>query len=124
MKKIISILLFSILIIASSFGQTASGTQHTDAEAKNIINDISQKLSNGADFATLAKLYSEDPGSSARGGYLDTMTVGMMVPEFENVVFSLKENEISKPFKTQYGYHIATVISRGKDYVVGRHILI
>lgn len=76
-----------------------------DAAAKKI-NDLYVQLTDGKkDFAELAKANSDCP-SSEQGGDLGAFGRGMMVPEFEKVAFSLKPGEISKPFKTQFGYHI------------------
>lgn len=59
-----------------------------------------------ADFNEVAKRESEDPGSASNGGMLPWFGRGRMVPEFENVAFSLNDGEISEPFKTSYGFHI------------------
>ncbi len=75
-------------------------------------------------FQTIAISYSNDPGSSVKGGDLGWQTKGTMVPEFEAALFELKPNEISEVFETQYGYHIIQMIERrGNNYHV-RHILI
>ncbi len=75
-------------------------------------------------FQTIAISYSDDPGSSVKGGDLGWQTKGTMVPEFEAALFELKPNEISEVFETQYGYHIIQMIERrGNNYHV-RHILI
>ena len=63
-------------------------------------------ISEGADFADLARRFSQDPGSARNGGSLGWFGRGVMVPEFENVAFSLADGEVSKPFKTSFGYHI------------------
>ena len=75
-------------------------------------------------FQTIAISYSDDPGSSVKGGDLGWQTKGTMVPEFEAALFELKPDEISPVFESQYGYHIIQMIERrGNNYHV-RHILI
>jgi foldase protein PrsA len=78
----------------------------TEQEAK----DIKAQLDNGADFATLAKAKSTDPSAQTNGGDLGTFGPGQMVPEFEKVVFNLAKGQISQPFQTQFGWHIAQVL--------------
>lgn len=73
------------------------------------IKDVKRRLNLGEDFAALAKEFSEDRGSGSRGGDLGWFGINKMVPEFEKVAFSLKDGEISEPFKTQYGWHIVKV---------------
>ena len=77
-----------------------------DAAVKKQIEDIRAKAVAGEDFAQLANKYSEDEGSSKKGGVYDFFSHGTMVKEFEDSAFSLKPGEISEPVKTQYGYHI------------------
>lgn len=67
------------------------------------------KLMKKEDFAKVAKEFSDDPGSAAKGGELGWFSPGMMVPEFERVAFALKKDQISKPFETAYGLHIVQV---------------
>lgn len=98
--------------------------QRSEAEAKTIIDGLHKRLVNGEDFAKLANRYSEDPGTNTYGGEYDSIRKNIMVPEFEKVVFNLKINEISTPFITQFGYHIATVIAIREDERDVRHILI
>lgn len=71
-------------------------------------NDLKAKLDAGADFATLAKENSVDPGSKDQGGNLGFQTYNstQLVPEFVEGYKNLKENEVSAPVKSQYGYHI------------------
>lgn len=73
---------------------------------------ITQQLKNGADFATLAEQYSEDPGSAANGGDLGFFGRGMMVPEFEEAAYALDIGEISEPVRSQFGYHIIMVTDK------------
>ena len=73
----------------------------TRAQADEIYN----QLKGGADFAALAKKYSEDTGSKANGGKL-TISKGQTVAPFDQTAFLLKKNEISKPVKTEFGFHI------------------
>ncbi len=82
------------------------------------------KLSAGADFADLAKKYSQDPGSKNRGGDLGFTRSGTLVSEFEEIAFTLEMNEISKPVKTAFGYHIIQPLEKQGDKVRVRHILI
>ncbi|MFP3727120.1 peptidylprolyl isomerase [Priestia filamentosa] len=81
---------------------------HILVDKKEDAEKLLKELKNGADFAKLAKENSKD-GSALNGGALGKFGKGQMVPEFENVAFSLKENEISDVVKTDYGYHIIKV---------------
>jgi peptidyl-prolyl cis-trans isomerase D len=83
----------------------------TDAAAKAKAEDILKQLKNGANFAALAKKYSDDPGSKDNGGELGPSQRGRMVPEFDKAIFSQKIGEYTI-VKTQFGYHIVQVESR------------
>jgi peptidyl-prolyl cis-trans isomerase C len=76
----------------------------TEAEAKEIIAELKK----GADFATLAKQKSKDPGA-AEGGDLGFFTKDQMVPEFSEVAFKLDKGQISDPVHTQFGWHVILV---------------
>lgn len=83
------------------------------SEAKKQIEEIHQKLNNGEDFATLAKHYSDDKGSAQRGGTLPRFKTGRMVPDFEEAVYHLeKRGQITAPFETDFGRHIAVLLDR------------
>jgi foldase protein PrsA len=84
--------------------------RHILVPSKSLADSLYAQLKGGADFAKLAKRYSKDPGSAANGGKL-TVSKGQTVPEFDKTAFSLKKGELSKPIKTQYGYHIIQALS-------------
>jgi parvulin-like peptidyl-prolyl isomerase len=84
------------------------------AASKKKADEVYAQLEGGADFATLAKQLSADPGSAKVGGKL-TITRGQTVPEFDKAAFELDTNELSKPVKTTYGYHIIEPLSAIKD---------
>ncbi|QLG89045.1 peptidylprolyl isomerase [Chitinibacter bivalviorum] len=73
---------------------------------------LKEQILAGADFAAVAKEHSSCP-SSAQGGDLGSFGPGMMVPEFDKVVFSAPVGEVQGPVKTQFGYHLLIVNSRG-----------
>ncbi len=77
--------------------------------ARKLALKIRNKIKSGADFAEMAKKYSDDPGTKDRGGELGFFSKGRMVPEFEKAAFNLKVGEISQPVKTVFGYHIIQV---------------
>ena len=81
-----------------------------DATVKQKLTAIRDRILAGEDFAGLAKISSEDPGSAADGGDLGWFGPGMYVPEMDAEVAKLKDNEISEPFRTQYGWHIVQVL--------------
>ncbi len=87
-------------------------------KSQKIIDSIKA----GGDFADFAKRYSSD-GTATQGGDLGFARRGSFVKEFEEVAFTLGINEISKPVKTQFGYHIIQLIERRGDAVRTRHIL-
>ena len=79
-----------------------------------VMDSIYSVVKSGADFEKVAITESEDPGSAAQGGKLPWFGTGRMVPEFEQISFSLANDSISKPFATRYGIHIVKKLdSRG-----------
>jgi peptidyl-prolyl cis-trans isomerase D len=83
-----------------------------DATVKAKAEDVLKQARGGADFAELAKKYSEDDASQKNGGDLDYFGRGRMVPEFDQAAFSLEVGKISDLIKTQYGYHIIKVTDK------------
>lgn len=94
-------------------------------EAREKLAALRARIQKGEKFATLAVLYSEDPGSASKGGELGLFSRGSMAPEFEAAAFNLKnKNDISEIIKTKFGYHLLQLIERKGDFVNVRHILI
>ncbi|TAJ14325.1 peptidylprolyl isomerase [Marinilabiliaceae bacterium JC017] len=92
---------------------------------KKQLRGFQREINEGRDFATLAVLYSEDPGSASRGGDLGWATRASYVPEFANVAFNLQDkNKVSKIVETEFGFHIIQLIDRKGDRINVRHILI
>lgn len=88
------------------------GKERKQEDALKIANEIKAELDKGADFATLAKEKTEDPGSKEDGGLYENYPASSWVPEFKEKTISLPLNTISEPIKTDYGYHIMRVESR------------
>ena len=82
-------------------------------DAKDNIYKIADLLDEGENFSEIAERFSEDRSTAVKGGNLPAFGVGKMVPEFEEVAFGLaKLGDISKPFRTKYGWHIITLLER------------
>ncbi len=84
----------------------------SDAEARIKLERIRERILNGADFGTIARASSDDPGSAVEGGNLGWTSPGKMVPEFEEEMNKLKPGEISAPFQSRFGWHLVQVLSR------------
>ena len=83
-----------------------------DAAVKKEAEDVLAKAKAGADFAELAKKYSEDDSNKDKGGDLGFFPKGQMVPEFDAVAFAMQPGQISDLVKTQFGYHIIKMVER------------
>lgn len=89
------------------------GTEEEVAEAKKEIDAIRARIVEGKeDFGEVAKEVSEDEESKPRGGLYEDVPHGMMVPEFDKLLFELPLNEVSEPFQTRFGWHIMKVNGR------------
>jgi len=84
-----------------------------DATVQQKLASIRDRILNkGENFSAVASVVSEDPGSAAEGGDLGWSNPGTFVPEFEKVLAQLQPDEISEPFRTQYGWHIIQLLGR------------
>ena len=93
---------------------------------KAQLREYADRVNKGeTSFSILARFYSQDPGTAARGGEGGFTGRGELVPEFANVVFNLTDpKKVSKVFETEFGYHIAQLIEKRGDRVNYRHILL
>ncbi len=99
-------------------------SEENRAQARATIEQIRAELKAGADFATLAKQYSQDPGSAKAGGDLGFVPKGQLIPSFENAAYALGEGKISDIVETRYGYHLIQLLSKEPNSIHVRHILI
>ncbi len=94
-----------------------------DVARKELLEYRRQIMEDGKDFSDLAKRYSEDPGSRVNGGSLGQFGRGMMVAKFEEVVYSMREGDISDVVETEFGFHIIQLHKRQGELVEASHIL-
>lgn len=94
------------------------------SKAKEFAQSLLDSINNGADFAELARKYSDDPGSAKDGGDLGFVKRGVFYPEFESAAFKLKQGEISRVIESPVGFHIIELIERRGESIHARHILV
>ena len=97
--------------------------QDRQTEARKKATAILERLRNGEDFAELARVHSEDPGSGPRGGDLGFFAKGDMVSEVESVVYSMVPGEISDVVQSEFGFHVLKMEEVQGSRVRARHIL-
>ena len=90
---------------------TKATARHILVDTEEQCQSLMDEIAGGADFADLAKAHSSCP-SGQRGGDLGEFAPGMMVREFDEVVFSADVGTVQGPVKTQFGYHLLEVVSR------------
>lgn len=90
--------------------RAAEGYRLENLRAKKDIDTIYQMLLEGEDFEAMARELSDDKGSASKGGDLGWSTIGQMVPVFEKAIYGTEPGHITKPFKSEYGWHIAKVL--------------
>jgi peptidyl-prolyl cis-trans isomerase SurA len=84
----------------------------SEDETKRLVERLHQRILAGEDFSELAKNFSEDPGSALNGGTLSWIDPNVLVPEFREVMNNTPAGELSKPFKSPYGWHVLEVMGR------------
>jgi peptidyl-prolyl cis-trans isomerase D len=93
----------------------AGADEATWQAAEQQLNGWRMQVTAGADFAALAKEHSQDPGSAAEGGDLGFFERGVMVPAFDQAVFSLQPSEVSQPIRTEFGMHLIQLVEVRAD---------
>jgi peptidyl-prolyl cis-trans isomerase SurA len=100
-------------------------SEEEKARVRERLEAIREEIVSGRmEFSAAARAFSQDLGSARQGGYLGEFTRGMMVPEFERMVFSVPIGEVSPVFETPFGFHIVLVEKRMGNKAEARHILI
>ncbi|MFK8330469.1 peptidylprolyl isomerase SurA [Pseudomonas sp. BJa5] len=79
---------------------------------RQLAEKLYERIQNGEDFAELAKSFSEDPGSALNGGDLNWVDPNVLVPEFREQMANAPQGQVTKPFQTQYGWHVLEVLGR------------
>lgn len=99
----------------------------TDAHKDEIIarlNKIKADIQGGETFESQARIYSDDPGSAAKGGLYTNIGKGKMVKPFEAAALNLQEGEISDPVESDFGYHLIQLVKKSGKQYDARHILL
>ncbi len=84
----------------------------SEAEAAQLIQRLYERIRDGESFETLARSFSEDPGSALNGGSLNWVTADAMVPEFRDVMNMIPQGQVSVPFQSEFGWHILQVLDQ------------
>ena len=92
--------------------------------AKRQVGLIYKRLKAGQSFDKLARRYSQDYGTYAVGGNLGWQKPDQFVSAFNEMVSGMRVNQFSKPFKTDFGYHIVQLLDRKEGEVLSRHLLL
>ena len=99
-------------------------TREEKQQFRDRAEELRRQVADGGDFATVARLYSQDPGSAPHGGDLGFNTRDGFVKEFSAVAFRLKPGELSPVFESEFGFHFLEVLERRGEEVRTRHVLI
>ncbi len=99
-------------------------TEEEDMDVKSRLREYKRRVENGENFATLAVMYSEDPGSARNGGEMDYVGRAQLDQAFATEAFNLKVGAVSKVVRSEFGYHIIQLIDKRGEKIKCRHILI
>lgn len=111
------------VVVGQIVKEPKAGKKQKD-KVRKLMYEIKGRILQGESFADLARQYSEDPGSAARGGELPFYKRGDLAPEFEATAMTLNEGELSNPIETQFGFHLIELQQRRGNTFKTRHILI
>ncbi|WP_242923447.1 peptidylprolyl isomerase [Pontibacter liquoris] len=115
---------FSAEVELGQIVKYAQVSKQQKQEARQLLEDLRKRILAGEDFATLAKQYSQDPGSAAAGGELGFFKKKELVPEYEAAALKLEPGQISNVVESQFGFHLIQMIERRGQEFNTRHILI
>ncbi|MFD2200003.1 peptidylprolyl isomerase [Shivajiella indica] len=116
---------FSAEVIVGQIVKKPEVNKEVKSQMENRLKEFKEMIMNGtADFQTLAKEYSEDPGSALMGGELGFFRRGELAPEYEATALGLKPGEISNPVETVFGFHLIQLLERRGNTFNTRHILL
>ncbi len=99
-------------------------TQEHKQELIDRLNKIKEDIKKGESFESLARIYSEDPGSASKGGLYTNISRGKMVKPFEAAALNLQEGELSDPVESEFGYHLIQLVKKSGKMYDARHILL
>ncbi|MCH7402566.1 peptidylprolyl isomerase [Belliella kenyensis] len=116
---------FSAEVTVGQIVRKPQVNEKAKTEVANFLSGLKKQINDGtSDFATLAKEYSQDPGSAIQGGELGFFRRGELAPEFEATALGLRPGEISDPVETMFGFHMIQLLERRGNTFNTRHILI
>lgn len=116
---------FSAEVVVGQIVKKPEVNQDVKKELENRLKDFKQMIIDGtSDFQTLARQYSQDPGSAMMGGELGFFRRGELAPEYEATSLGLRPGEISDPVETMFGFHLIQLLERRGNTYNTRHILL
>lgn len=112
------------LVVQPSLPKPNNHHAYTALQAKRAIERLYRRLQKGANFEQLADQYSQDYGSFNNGGDLGWQKPDQFLPAFQEAISPLTRYELSRPFRTEFGYHIVQILDTRPHEIRVRHILL